>query len=399
MRILAITDTIPYPPVSGDRIRVYNLLRRIARQHQVWLAALLEKPDEVESVSHMEEFCCGVEVAHVRRRHPLAHLPGLLRYALASKPLELKFYHSEELVHNIRHLASTVDFDVVQIVHSHMALYLETLPPDTRCKRILMFQNIAFDQFGRIFRVERRPVIKMRALIHSLMMHRWEPRYAERFDRCITVSEVDRHLLTTANPHLQVDVIPSGVDTQAYQPLPQEGTSPTLLFVGKMSYPPCADAVLYFYREIFPLVRRMIGDVEMWIVGREPPPEVRRLSGDGVHVTGWVDDVVPYYSQSTVCVVPLRAGGGTRLKILEAMALGRPVVSTSIGCEGLDVIDGQHLLIADSPEQFAEKTVRLLKDRALYRHVTTHARQLVVDRYDWDMIAGQLMQIYAEMSE
>jgi len=112
-----------------------------------------------------------------------------------------------------------------------------------------------------------------------------------------------------------------------------------------------------------------------------------------------VDDVAPYYRRSTVCVVPVRTGGGTRLKILEAMALGRPVVSTTIGCEGLDVADGEHLLIADSPEQFAEKTVRLLTDRALCRHITTAARQLVVTRYDWDVITGQLMQVYAEMVE
>jgi len=231
------------------------------------------------------------------------------------------------------------------------------------------------------------------------MMRRWEPCYAERFGRCITVSEADRRLLRTVNPRLQVDVVANGVDTKVYQPLPQEGTSPSLLFIGKMSYRPNGDAVLYFCREILPRIRRMIGEVEMWIVGKDPLPEVRQLNGDGVYVTGRVDDVVPYYSRSTACVVPLRAGGGTRLKILEAMALGRPVVSTSVGAEGLDVVDGEHLLIADSPEQFAEKTVRLLTDRALYQRITTNARQLVVTRYDWDAIAGQLMQIYAEMSK
>ena len=397
MRILTITDAIPYPTVSGDRIRVYNLLRRVAGEHQVWLAALLEKPDEADGVSHMEEFCRGVEVVPARRRHPLMHLPGLLHYALAGKPLELRFEYSKELADKIRHLVSTVGFDVVQIEHSLMALYLETLPPDAHCRHILVFHNVAYDQFDRIFRIERRPVIRMRALIHSLMMRRWEPRYAERFDRCITVSEVDRDLLLTANPRLQVDVIPNGVDTQVYQPLPQGSTRPTLLLIGKMSYRPCIDAVLYFCREILPPIRRVIGDVETWIVGREPPPEVMQLQGDGVHITGWVDDVVPYYRRSAVCVVPLRAGGGTRLKILEAMALGRPVVSTTVGCEGLDVVDGEHLLVADDPGRFAEKTVRLLTDSPLYQRITTNARQLVVTRYDWDAIARQLMQSYAEM--
>lgn len=399
MRILVITDTLPYPPISGGAVRIYNLLRRIARQHEVWLATLQYTSDEAEAVAHMQQFCHQVETVNRRRRHPLAHLPGLLRYALAGKPLELKFEHSEELAHKIRHLASMVNFDVVQIEHSHMALYLEALPWEICGKTILTFHDIVFSKYDRMYQLESKQARKLRLWLHSRMMRRWEPRYAQRFDCCITMSEVDRRLLITANPRLRVEVVSNGVDTKVYQPLPQEDTGPTLLFVGTISYLPCADAVLYFCREMLPRIRRMIDGVEMWIVGTNPLPEVIRLSGDDVYVTGRVDDVVPYYGRSTVCVVPLRAGGGTRLKILEAMALGRPVVSTTIGCEGLDVVDGEHLLIADSPEQFAEKTVCLLSDRALYQRITTNARQLVVTRYDWDAIANQLMQIYAEMAE
>lgn len=399
MRILIITDSVSYPPVSGNRIRTYNLFRRIARKHQVWLATLLKTPDKLESVSHVQEFCQEVEVATVWRRHAVAHLPGLLRFALAGRPLELKFEHSEELIHKIRQLVSTVDFDVVHIEPSHMALYLEALPSDAHCRRILVFHNIASDQYARLSRAERRMVGRMRAWLHSQMMRQWEPRYAERFDRCVTVSEADRRLLLRYNPRLEVDVIPNGVDTKVHQPLPQKGASPTLLFVGTMSYAACSDAVLYFCREILPHIRRMIGDVQMWIVGTDPPPDVRQLDGDGVHVTGQVEDVVPYYSRSSACVAPLRAGGGTRLKILEAMALGRPVVSSSLGCEGLDVVNGEHLLIADRPDHFAQEMVRILTDRALYQRITANARQLVVTRYDWDVIAKQLMQIYAEMEE
>lgn len=399
MRILIITDMVPYPPVSGGLVRVYNLSRRIARRHQVSLAALMETPDQAKGISHLREFCHRVETGNVRRRHPLAHLPGLFRYALAGKPLELKFWYSEELADGIRRLCSTIDYDIVQIEQSVMAQYLEALPPDAHCRRILMLHDIDFEQASRIYRFERRLDRKTRALLYGLMMRRWEPRYAERFDRCATVSEMDRRLLMAANPRLRVEVIPNGVDTQAYQPLPREDASRALLFIGDMSYLPCVDAMLYFCREMLPRIRNMVGKVELWIVGKDPLPEVARLGSDGVHITGQVDSVTPYYEQSTVCVVPLRAGGGTRIKILEAMALGRPVVSTAIGCEGLDVVDSEHLLIADSPEHFAEKTVRLLKDKMLYRHITTNARQLVVARYDWDVIAGQLMQVYAEMVE
>lgn len=399
MRILVIADYLPYPLIGGDRIRIYNLLRRVASRHEVSLAAFLEKPEDAECVPHLQQICAKVVTANFPRRSRLARLPGLLRFALASKPMELNLLQSGELVAKIKQLVSTEDFDIVQIEHSRMGLYLETLPQDRRSKTILMFHNFTFQQYSRVSHIERRWDRKMRALLNSLAMLRWEPRYAERFDRCTTVSTIDRDLLLKSNPHLKVDVIPNGVDIQRYQLLPAENATPSLLFIGNMEYPPCVDAVLYFCTEVFPRILRMIPTMELWIVGRDPRSEVLQLNGGNIHVTGRVKDVVPYYRQSHVCVVPIRAGGGTRLKILEAMALGRPVVSTTIGCEGLNVIDGEHLLIADDPDQFADKTIRLLLDQELYQRITINGRKLVEDQYDWDKVAGKLMQVYTEMVE
>jgi sugar transferase (PEP-CTERM/EpsH1 system associated) len=396
MRILMIADYLPYPLIGGDRIRIYNLLRRVASRHEVSLAALLEIPEHAEGVAHLQQFCTRVETACFQRQSRWAKAPGMLRYALKGKPPELKLLHSEELVSKIRQLVSTIDFDIVQI-ESRMGLYLEALPKNGHYKSLMMFQNFTFQQYNRVFHIEQRWDRKIRALLNSVAMRQWEPRYAERFDRCTTVSEIDRHLLMNANPRLRVDVIPNGVDTLKYQPLPAENDSPTLLFIGNMGYPPCVDSVLYFCREIFPRIRHKLGAAEFWIVGRDPRAEVLQLNSDSVHVTGHVDDVIPYYRQSAICVVPLRAGGGTRLKILEAMALGRPVVSTTIGCEGLDVIDGEHILIADNPEQFAEKTVNLFTDRPLYQHISSNGRLLVETRYDWDQIVGRLIQVYTEI--
>jgi sugar transferase (PEP-CTERM/EpsH1 system associated) len=395
MNILIITDYLPYPLISGDRIRVYNLIRRIAKHHRLWLAAALATPDDAESVAHLQEFCGGIETGYLGRRHPLMHLPGLLRFAFGGKPLELKFLHSAKLAKKIRQLVSRVNFDVVQIEPSRMGLYLEGLPTGLWHKSILVFHNVASYQFDSIFQIERMSVAKMRTWLYSRMMQRWEPRYAERFGSCITVSEEDRDLLITANPRLRVNVIPNGVDTQMYQPLSLEKTEPALLFIGSMDYAPCIDAALYFCHEILPHVRAALGGVQVWIVGKNPVPEVVRLNGDGVHVTGRVNDVVPYYKQTTVSIVPLRAGGGTRLKILESMALGRPVVSTTLGCEGLDVANGQHLLMADQAEKFGEQVVRLLTDRSLYQHIVAEARQLVVGKYDWDSLTQRLLDIYA----
>jgi polysaccharide biosynthesis protein PslH len=398
MRILMIANYLPYPQNSGGRIRIYNLLRRVASQHEVSLVAFLESPEDADGISHLRQICAHVETANFQKSSRLSKVPGLLRFALQGKPPELMLLHSEELVNKIQQLVSMVDFDLVQI-ESVMGLYLDVIPRTGRFKSIEMFQNFTSQQYERFTNVEQRWDRKLRMWLNGVTMGYWEPRYAEKFDRCTAVSEADRQLLLKANPHLQVEVIPNGVDIEKYQPLslPTEQTLPSLLFIGNMEYPPCVDAVVYFCQEIFPRIRQKIGAVEFWIVGRDPRPEVLQLNGNGVHVTGRVEDVIPYYQKGTVCVVPLRAGGGTRLKILEAMALGRPVVSTTIGCEGLGVVDGEHLFVADDPEQFAEKTVRLLLEKKLYEGIAINGRKLVEVEYDWNKVAEKLMQVYEKM--
>jgi len=399
VRILIITNTIPYPPVSGGALRVYNLLKRISKRHEVWLATHLHSPNEAKGVLHLQKFCQKVISALLYRKHPIEHIPGLIRYALARWPLELKFMYSKELEQKIRYLFSKIDFNIVHIMESSLGLYLRVVPQNAQCKYILTFYDINFSQIFRIANLEQNIIKKFRLWLDSCMMHYWEPRYTKRFDRCITVSETDRELLLRANKHLRVDVIPNGVDTKIYRPLSYKDKSNHLLFIGAMDFLPCVDAAIYFCKKILPRIKRIISDIEFWIVGKDPVAEIMQFDGNGVHITGRVPNVVPYYRKSSVCVIPLRAGGGTRLKILEAMALGRPIVTTSIGCEGLNVIDGEHLLIADTPEQFAKKTIHLLTNKTLYERLVNNARKLVVNHYDWDKIAKHLMKIYAEVNE
>ncbi len=310
MRILVITDASPYPLISGDRIRLYNLLRRVAEHHKVYLAAILENPTDEEGISHLGSFCAGIEYAYIKRHHPLVHIPGLLKYALGGKPLELKFTHSNDLAKKIRNLAARIDFDLVIICNSHNALYIKFLDPNFHGKSILMLENIEFAQYESIYRIERNLFNKIRAFINYRQMRSWEPRYAERFDRCITVSDLDREILMEANPRVTIDVIPNGVDTKLHRQLPDDKEKKSLIFIGKMSYFPCSDGALYFCREILPLIINKKNDIHLWIVGREPPQEVINLESKWIHVTGWVENVVPFYEKSTICVVPLRSGGG-----------------------------------------------------------------------------------------
>jgi glycosyltransferase involved in cell wall biosynthesis len=397
MRILIINHEIPYPLVSGSTLRTYNLLRRIAARHEVWLAAPQESPDQAEAIAHLQTVCAGVITGYFKQRHPAHHLPGLIAYALRGIPPELKFQWSSELAGKLSQLLTTTAFDIVQIEHSCMAHYLRLIPPQANSRTLLVFHDVGFMQAARVARYERRISWKLRMWLHSRWMRHWEPHYAAHFDRCAAVSDVDRALLLTVNPALTVDVVANGVDTQTHQLLPAATNGREVLFVGSMDYPPCVDGALYFCDEILPHLRQEIPDVELWIVGKNPLPEVRELHGNGIHVTGFVESVEPYYRRCAACIVPLRAGGGTRLKILEALALGRPVVSTFIGCEGLDLNHGDHVLLADAPAPFAAQVAQLLTDGMLYQRLVNQGRERVVALYDWDAIAAQLLDIYAEL--
>ncbi|MHB0875986.1 MAG: glycosyltransferase family 4 protein [Anaerolineae bacterium] len=397
MRILMVSDEIPYPPLSGGLMRVYNLLQRVAREHEVWFVAPADGAEHVDAARQMRSVCQHVEAVPVVRGRPLRHIPGLVRYALAGKPPETRFWCSDALLGRLRSLADTVDFDLVHVEHSHMAPCLEAVRANGSPPAALVMQNVEFETYARIARVERQPLAKARAMLNALWFRHWEPRYAERFDRCAVMSAADRQLLRRANPRLQPDIVPNGVDCRALQPLPPVEGTPSLLFVGTMSYAPCADAAVYLVREVLPRIRRQLPDVELWLVGAAPPPEVQRLGTvPGVHVTGRVPDVGDYYRRSSVCVVPLRAGGGTRLKILEAMALGRPVVSTRLGAEGLDVVDGEHLWLADGADDMARAVLRLLSDRPAYERLVTNGRRLVERQYDWETVAARLLSLYAQ---
>jgi glycosyltransferase involved in cell wall biosynthesis len=298
----------------------------------------------------------------------------------------------------IREVVARCDVDIVQIEHSLMSAYVEAIPSDSRCKRVLSFHNVAFNQYGRMAGMEIGYGRRLLYMLKGLIMRRWETKYAERFDRCLVVSAAEGDLLRKISPNLDISIVENGVDTEFYKPLIDAPGNKTLLFIGTMQYPPNIDAVLYFCKNIMPLIRRQIPDVKLIVAGQAPAPEIHRLTDRGnVIVTGYVSDLISLYKQSDITVVPLRAGGGTRLKILESMALGRPVVSTSVGCEGLNVIDGENIMIADSPHKFAGRVVQLLEDKELRTQLCQNASQLVNRLYDWSEISRKLIGVYNEL--
>ncbi len=398
MRILFIVDSLPYPILGGASLRNYNLLRRIAAENEVWLAALVTDAGQMESVSRFQKFCAGVEVAAMGPQSVFSNLPGFVKYFLMGVPPELRYFDSNSLTQKISSLISKIKFDVIHIDQINMGLYLKAIPQDQRCRTIWSLHDYDFKKFKQIIELEPKKARKFRLWLNNQFVYYWEPRHAAKFGRIVTVSNLDKQLLSAKNPNLKIEVIPNGVDALALMPYPENTGKQVLLFVGNMDYLPCIDGIMHFHEHILPLIKKALPTVELWVIGKDPPDQILKLKDMGVLVTGRVDDVRPYYEKSKVCIVPLRAGSGTRLKILEAMALGRPVVSTSTGCEGLDITDGRELAVADTPELFAKKTIELLTNEALRKKIAVQAREFVVQNHEWNMIAQKLMDVYKQIA-
>ena len=399
MRLLIISNLIPLPPNSGSRIRVHQLCRRIAEKHDVGFACHVWDDDDEKQVSRLQETFHPVITGRVRRSPWVRLLPPMARDILHRRPPTLSLWRSSELAAKLRKLLSEARFDIVQIEEAFMGPYIDLLPAASQSKTVLSLHNVMSDQAKSFERIANSPALRSWHRLNGRLCSRWEARLVSRFDRCIAVSERDLGLLHRMNPGVRAEVVPNGVEVDSCPRLAPPSGPPALLLVGDMNYEPCRDSAIRFVRSVFPRIRQRFPDCRFWIVGRGPDSKLRSLEGDGVHVTGAVDSVVPFYQECHVSVVPLRAGGGTRLKILEAMALGRPVVSTSIGAEGLDVRDREHLLIADDENQFAEEIISILGQPDSAQAMVRRARALVESRYDWREIAECQLSLYDELVE
>jgi sugar transferase (PEP-CTERM/EpsH1 system associated) len=398
MNILVVCRVLPYPPDIGYKIRTFNLIKRLSNKHNISLVCYEGSNNQETHLSRMTEYCQSIRLVQPLRRSKLRQLPGLAKDLISGLPWYLKYSKSKEMKNAIHEITKVNQFDILHIDDPYMAGNFDVGIADGAIKTVT-FHDIESVKYRRMLKIEKNSKNRVRLFLNWLPMKRWEREIAERFDLCIVMSSADASILKSTNEKSKIAIIPNGVDTDHFKKLPFDGQERNISFFGGMDYPPNIDAALYFHSHMLPLIEPRLPGAKFVVVGQKPTSEILKLSmHPNTIVTGFVEDIIPYYRDSSVVVVPLRAGGGTRLKILEAMALGRPVVSTSIGCEGLDVVDGKHLLIADNPEQFVEKTMRILKDRELYQRIVADARQLVVTKYDWDAIGEKLVALYVKLT-
>ena len=402
MRMLWLKSDLLLPLDKGGKLRTWHLMRHLARRHEITYFAFKEPGQPSADVDGMREVAARVET--VDRAEPAK---GTLRfYADAAMhlvdplPYAVGKYRSRVFARRLRELLGSRAFDLIVCDFLVPAV---NLPEQLPCPAVIFTHNVESEIWRRHAETKTGTIARLLYRAQHRRMLRFEGKTLARFDGVLAVSDADRHTFDTLYPgavRRPAHVVPTGVDTEFFAPAPSDPASRELVFTGSMDWLPNEDAMQYFCREILPLIRAEGPRVTLSIVGRAPTPSVKRLADEhGVRVTGRVDDVRPYMKDAAVYIVPLRIGGGTRLKIFEALSMGKAVVSTTIGAEGLPVTDGEHLMLADEPRTFARAVLDLLRDSERRARTESAARALVVERYDWSAVAGSLEEALTRIAD
>jgi sugar transferase (PEP-CTERM/EpsH1 system associated) len=399
VRILFVTPVLPVP-TTGGRTRAYNLIKQIGPRHEVHVLSFVQ-PAEHALVHQIEPYCERLELVPFEGFRPLGkwrnRLRGWRRTLLSPRPEYAHTFPVSELRQPLREGLGRRTFDIVLFHHLFVA---ELAHEFGDVGAVLAEDNVESNVAGRMRDRAANPVHWLRDWLNWRKLSAFERHWVRRFSVCVAVSDRDAAMLRQMSPSTEVYVVPNGVDSDSFAPRGDRREAESMLFFGTLSYSPNADGLIWFCQEILPRIRQSRPEVRLEVVGLNPPSRVTDLGQlPGVQVTGFVPDIRPKLWSATLCVVPLQVGGGTRLKILEALAAGCPVVSTTVGAEGLDLVEGQHLLVADDAEQFAQKTVQLLESEDLRRRLSDAGRSIVARRYDWKRIAGQLESACARAVE
>lgn len=383
--ILFLTPSLPYPPNWGFGIRVYQFLRYLARRREVTLLTY-RRPNEEDKISALEQLGVRVRTVKMPRAAETHKRRAQLVSLLSRSSYQSGCLHTAEMQQAINSLHSEHPIDLVHLESSQMAAY--RFAPETTV--LLDEHNIEYELLQRLGRSEKGMVRRLYNTVEYLKFRREEQRSWHQADGCILTSQREETILRGFAPRQRTAVAPNGVDIDFFTRSETAVEPDTLVFTGLISYRPNMDAAFYFIREILPLILRERPKTVFTVVGMGAPAELYRLAGPNVVITGEVEDVRPYVQRSSAFVVPLRMGSGTRLKVLEGLAMGKAMVSTSLGCEGISVCHGEHLLIADEPAVYARAVLQLLEHPDLRSRLGSAGRELVEHSYSWEAIVQDL---------
>lgn len=391
LRILIVSMLLPDPPTDGYAMRVRGLMLELARRHRVTLVAYASAEENATD----DLRSAGIDVRLVTRGRDRNQLWRWLS-VVSRRSFRSRFFDSRELRAAVRSVLASERFDIVQLESTEL-WPLDLDVPGSSHIVVLDAVNVWSELLARTTAVQKGVLRRAYWALETWKFTREERACWQRVDGVVLTSERESEIVQRTPGVRAARVVPNAVDVDTLRPQHVSTNKGEILFTGSMSYHPNADAVVYFVRDVLPLVIEACPDAYLTVVGKGVPPELTSLSGPRVRFTGLVPDVRPYFAHTAVVVAPLRAGSGTRLKILEALAMGKGVVSTSIGCEGLDVTSGRDILVADGPEPFAAAVARLLDRPDDAAALGRHGRALVERRYTWAIAVEELERFYFEL--
>jgi glycosyltransferase involved in cell wall biosynthesis len=423
LNILFLTQIIPYPPDAGPKVKTWHVLRYLVeRGHRVTLASFV-RPEEQVHVPVLEELCAQVYTVPIHRSRT-TDIYYWLRSHFTGRPFLIERDDLRAMDERVQRILSSAKIDAIhadQLTMTQFALraggersYFRSNcrfgPHDSPA--------IIFDAHNAVWTIIERMghnapwYLKPVLALETRRIKRYEGQVVHHFDRTLAVTEVDRQALSAAAatsspneanpPVLAIPVIPIAVDTIQLQPVRRQPGSTDILTLGTLHYPPNADGIRWFMNEVFPLIQAQVPEVTLTIIGKNPPKDfLDRASHEpqSIRITGYVPDLTPYLDKAALMVVPVRAGGGMRVRILEAFARAIPVVTTTIGLEGIDAQPGEEVLLANTPCDFSSSVVRLLQDEALQAKLAANGRRLAETRYDWKAALKGMDTVYIQIEK
>ncbi|MCB0211239.1 MAG: glycosyltransferase [Anaerolineae bacterium] len=399
MRILLLTPQRPYPPHQGTTLRNFNLIKELAKRHSVSLLTFLE-PDQ-NSTDHgpLLDFCQQIETVPVPQRSTQNRLQQMIT---TSRPDMSWRLWSPVFAERLARYLDDNTFDVVEIEGIEMTPYLDIIKA-ARPQPLIVYDahNAEWILQKRAFLADIKTPARWVAALYSWVqwrrLYRYEAEVLKQVDHTIAMSYPDKAALHEITSDVSITVVPNGVDLDAYRHFRGDPIHFDLIFTGKMDFRPNIDAALWFGQHVLPLIQTARPQTTFAIVGQRPHPRLDVLRDNpGITITGFVDDIRPYIAGATIYVVPLRVGGGTRLKIMEALAMGKPIVSTSVGAEGFPVVNGKELILADEPAAFAQAVVKLMSNPMRRLELGRTGRALAHANYGWETLVPRLERIYYE---
>lgn len=399
LRILFLTNRSPFPIIDGQTRRTYNILKGLAARHDIHLLSLYQTPDEIaaEHVRHLESFCKSVEMVAAPSKSLSVEMAVRLFRSLFSLEPYTVWRHYSPLY--LKRAVSAVKTFNIDLVHCDILSLAYTVRPLNGLPCTMTDHDVCYKRAFQMARQRKNPFEKMFLFLEGSKLKRLETQLFKQIDLGVAVSEQDKAELEKICPGAVFKVVENGVDTELFEPGPQIIEENTLLWIGGFGYYPNKEGIYYFLSEIYPKIKVKAPGVKLKVVGGGVTERLRAYAADdaSIEILGFVESPLPYLQKAGVFVAPLLSGGGTKLKVLEAMSVGKAIVSTSVGVEGIEGADNEHYLVADTPDDFSEKVADLLKNKAMREFLGSNARTLAIQKYDWKNIWLKSDEIYQEL--